>query len=298
MLRCFLVLVAFALFALSSVAFAHPGSGIVVDRHGNVYFVDTGSGVYKIDRAGKLTRLSGPAYHWMAIDVDGRLARATLPYYASQGATVTRAGSDPTLLLSSDFPLAVGPDGALYYPWVPSGDDVQILRLSPDNQTTSVKTLRATSTSTLGIRWRNGITVSADGSIYFSEDRAIQMITPKGELKTVVERLELPGCGSVAGVEAEVGPYLRGLAVDSTGAVYVAAAGCRSVLKIARDKKVTTVLQASDPWSPTGVALFGSEVYVLEYLHTPGDNRREWLPRVRKVSADGTVAILATIERR
>jgi hypothetical protein len=26
-------------------ALSHPGSGIVVDREGNIYFVDTGSGI-------------------------------------------------------------------------------------------------------------------------------------------------------------------------------------------------------------------------------------------------------------
>lgn len=292
----------FALFVLgsvftSSISLAHPGSGIVVDRSGNVYFVDTGSGVYKVDRAGTLTKLSVPAYHWMAIDLDGTLSLTRISFAGSRGTTVTRVGHNPTLLLSSDFPVAVGPDGALYYPWAPSGDHVQILRLSPDHQTT-VRTLLPTRTSNLGVRWRNGITVSSNGSIYFTEDRAIQMITPDGELKTVVDSVDPAGCGSVAGVEAEVGPYLRGLAVDSAGTIYVAAAGCRTVLKITPDKKVSTVLRASDPWSPTGVALFDTDVYVLEYLHTPGDNRREWLPRVRKVSADGTVTTLATIDRR
>jgi len=33
---------------------AHPGSGIVVDRRGEVYFIDTGAGVWKIDLQGKL----------------------------------------------------------------------------------------------------------------------------------------------------------------------------------------------------------------------------------------------------
>jgi hypothetical protein len=69
-------------------------------------------------------------------------------------------------------------------------------------------------------------------------------------------------------------------------------------LKITPDKKVTTVLRASSPWSPTGVALYGTDLYVLEYLHTAGDNRREWLPRVRRVSSDGSVTTIAAIDRR
>ena len=280
-----------------SKALAHPGSGIVVDRQGNVYFLDTGSGVWKIDPAGKLTKLSGPAYHWMAIDIDGRLANATLPYFSSGNATVTRVADNPSLILSSDFPLAVGPDGGLYYPWYQSGNDVNIFRLSPSNKTTVVKTLPTARSSGGEMRWRNGIAVSADGSIYYSEDRAIRKITSGGELISVVSNLNPPGCESVTGVETELGPYCRGLAIDSSGTVYVAATGCGAVLRITSDGKVTTVLQASSPWSPTAVALYGSDLYVLEYLHTANESRREWLPRVRKVSSDGTVTLLASINR-
>jgi sugar lactone lactonase YvrE len=99
-------------------------------------------------------------------------------------------------------------------------------------------------------------------------------------------------------VEANQGSYFRGLDVDAQGTVYVAATGCRAVLKITADKKVTTVLRTSGPWSPTGVAVFGSDLYVLEYFHTPGDNRREWLPRIRKVASDGSVVTVAAIDRR
>jgi sugar lactone lactonase YvrE len=102
----------------------------------------------------------------------------------------------------------------------------------------------------------------------------------------------------VVGVESELASYCRGLDVDTNGTVYVAAAGCRAVLKITRDGNVSTVLQASRPWSPTSVVLYGNDLFVLEYLHTAGDDRREWLPRVRKVSADGQVVMVATIDRR
>jgi hypothetical protein len=287
-----------ALLFIGTEVLAHPGSGILVDRQGNVYFIDTGSGIWKIDRAGKLTRLPGPAYHWMAIDIDGRLADITLPYFAAGDATVTRVGSNPTLLVSSDFPLAVGPDGSLYYPWVQSDNQVQIFRLSPSGSTTVFKTLPPARSESGEIRWRNGITVSTDGSVYFSEDRAIRRISPQGELTTIISNLSVPDCASVVGVEPELGPYCRGLDVDSVGTVYVAATGCRSVIKITPNKKATVVLRASSPWSPTAVAVFGSAIYVLEYIHTEGDNRRDWLPRVRKVSSDGTVVTLAVIDRR
>jgi len=277
-------------------AFAHPGSGIAVDRHGNVYFIDTGAGVWKIDRAGKLTLLGGPAYHWMAIDIDDRLAKTTLPYYASEDASIARVGSNPTILVSSDLPITVGSDGSLYYPMVQS-DQVKIFRLAPSGGTTVVKTLPSVRSKNGELRWRNGISTSADGSIYYSEDRAVRKISPKGELTTISSNLSPPGCEPAPGIESELGPYCRGLDVDSSGTVYVAAPGCRAVLKISTDLKVTTVLRAESPWSPTAVAVSGKDLYVLEYFHTANENRREWRPRVRKLSADGSVVTVATINR-
>jgi streptogramin lyase len=298
MIQTFTKLLPLVMLLAVSSALSHPGSGIVVDRHGNVYFVDTGSGVWKIDREGTLTRLRGPAYHWMAIDIDDRLAKTALPYFASQAATVTRVGTHPTLLLSSDFPLSVGPDGGLYYPWIGPEDQVQIFRLTPTDTTTVIATLPPSKSERGRVRWRNGITVSENGTIYFSEDRGIQKASPDGRLEYIVTDLDLPGCGSVASISPDLGPYLRGLEVDSSGAVYVAAAGCRAVIKVTPDKRVTTILQATSPWSPTAVAISGSDVYVLEYTHTAGDNRLEWMPRVRKISADGSVSTMATIDRR
>ena len=95
---------------------------------------------------------------------------------------------------------------------------------------------------------------------------------------------------------------LRGLAADSHGAIYVAASGCGSVLKISASGQVTTLHQLQSPWTPTAVALFGSDVYVLEYLQTAAsmepEDRRAWLPRVRKITANGKTRIIASIDRR
>src|SRR3989304_5060394 len=187
-------------FLVANEALAHPGSGIVVDRQGNVYFVDTGSGVWTIDRNGKLTRLSGPAYHWMAIDIDGRLRNVALPYFSSGDATVSRVGADPTLLLSSDFPVVVGSDGSLYYPCLSAGKQLQIFRLTPSGTTTSEKTLPA-NTESGPLRWLNGMAFGPDGSLYYTENKAIRRITTKGELTTFIDNVMLSGCDSVPEVE-------------------------------------------------------------------------------------------------
>lgn len=59
-------LVLCALFATSTSA--HPGSGIVVGKQGQIFFTDTGQGVWKIDHQGKLTYLPASLFNWMALD--------------------------------------------------------------------------------------------------------------------------------------------------------------------------------------------------------------------------------------
>ena len=79
--------------------------------------------------------------------------------------------------------------------------------------------------------------------------------------------------------------------------MYVADTGDARVLKIRPGGKVTTLLQTQSPWSPTAVAIFGSDVYVLEFLHTTRDVRRDWLPRVRKIASNGKSRIIATVDQ-
>ena len=83
-------------------------------------------------------------------------------------------------------------------------------------------------------------------------------------------------------------PDLRGLAIARDGAVYVAAAGCAAVLRVERNGRYGVVHRTSPPWSPTAVAISGNDAYVLEYLHTASDDRREWIPRVRRIAVRST----------
>jgi sugar lactone lactonase YvrE len=169
-----------------------------------------------------------------------------------------------------------------------------MMRMMPSGKSSVLANLTATAR---GLPHINGIAAGPDGSLYYTENSAIRLITAQGRVSTVATIPALAGCPSIPGIEADAHPYLRGLAVDARGVVYVAASGCGRVLKITPDGKVTTVIQILSPWSPTAVALSGSDLYVLEYLHTAVESRREWLPRVRKISADGTATIIATVER-
>jgi hypothetical protein len=266
---------------------AHPGSGIVVDRLGQVYFVDTGSGLWKIDTRGVLVKVTAPRFHWMTLDADDRFASARLP--SGSAGDITRVGSAPTLLLASDFPLAIGRDGNLYYPSRHSGGaGLDLLRAEPAGRNSIL--------ASLSLPHLNGLAAAADGSLYYTENRAIRRVNPKGEVSTVVAHVALSACARIPGNDPNA-PQLRGLAVDSGGTVFVAASGCGSVLKVTPDGRVSTVLQLDGPWSPTAVALFHGEIYVLEYLHTAVEDRLQWLPRVRRISADGKNVVIASVTR-
>ena len=276
---------------LSTSAMAHPGAGIAVDRLGQVYFLDTGSGLWKIDTQGRLTHLSRTLFHWLAIDENNRFANTQFPSGA-QG-EILRVGTSPTVLISSDYPIAVGQDGNLYYPSGATGN-VRMMRMTPSGSTTVVATLPATVRGE-PLAHILGITIGSEGSVYYTEDAAIKRITPQGRIGTAATVRALANGPSIPGAEQH--PYLRGLAVDARGVMYVADSGDARVLKITPRGQLTTLLQTESPWSPTAVAVYGSDVYVLEFLHTAGDVRRDWLPRVRKIASNGRSTIIATVDR-
>jgi len=276
---------------LSTSVTAHPGSGIAVDRLGQVYFLDTGSGLWKIDTRGKLTKLSGLKPHWLAIDANNRFANTPLPTGAL--GEISRVGDSPTLLLSTDWPIAIGQDGNLYYQSGRPGD-LRLMSMTP----AGAKSVFATFPKTVKgeqLPHISGIVAGPDGSLYYTEDSAIRRITDRGRISTMTTVGAPANPPSIPAMDQH--PYLRGLAVDAQGVIYVADTGDARVLKITPQGKVTTLLQTESPWSPTGIALFGSDVYVLEFLHTARDVRRDWLPRVRKIASDGRSVIIATVDQ-
>src|SRR5262245_4767321 len=66
----------------AAVASAHPGSGIVVNDDGEVFFTDTGQpgkffgSIWKIDRKGALSTIHDKGAHWLALDAKGSFSGA------------------------------------------------------------------------------------------------------------------------------------------------------------------------------------------------------------------------------
>jgi len=277
---------------------AHPGSGIAVDRTGQVYFIDTGDGLWKIDLQGHLVHLGGPRFHWMALDLENKFAKTTLP--SGPSGDITRVGDNPAVLVSSDFPIAIAPDGNLYYPSRGPAGQVQIVQFTPAGRQSILVTLPANGTDGKPLHYINGLTAATDGSLYFTENSAVRRITPAAQVSTVIADVHLPKCSAIPGMSASDNPFFRGLAVNTAGTVSVAASGCGAVIDVSRDGHVITRNQIEGPYSPTAVAFFGGNVYALEYLHTKEEtstSRRDWVPRVRKIAAGGTSTIIANVER-
>jgi hypothetical protein len=275
-------------------AVAHPGAGIAVGGDGRVFFVDTGGGIFSIHN-GRVTRHEGPAYHWFAFDPQGRFRQTRWP--SIPNGTIRTVGASPALILSSDFPVTIGGDGAFYYPDGTSGR-VRITRVSPSGATSVRATLPPMQSGGRAAAWVNGLAAGPGGSLYYTEDSAVRRVDAQGRVTTIATGVTVPKCTPIPGIGPEAGPYLRGLAVAPDGTIYTAASGCGALLRIDTRGRVQTVLRTSAPWSPTDVTIANGEVYVLEYSHTVGDDRRQWFPRVRRISRTGVVTTLGGSNRR
>jgi len=273
--------------------FAHPGSGIVIDKYGQIYFTDTGKGVWKIDIRGNLTYIPASRFHWMTIDPVGYFAEAP-KNFGQYFERVTAQNSTPSLIMCSDFPLVINKDGNIYYADT-RPHSAKIIRRTPDGKESVLASDKI-------FEFTNGIAVGQDSSIYITEASnpnasTIRKITLSGVMSTIATFVGKKGSDSPLDTTPS---YCRGLFVDSMGITYVAATGSRSVLKITAQGKIETILQEQSPWTPTGVAVFKGEVYVLEWHDVAAsllEERTAWIPRVRKIGLDGKITTLATVSR-
>lgn len=280
-------------------ACAHPGAGIEVDEEGQVYFQDSlARTIWKIDTQGKLTEFHlGIGGHWMCLDADGSFSRTQPKFYFGR---ITPSGAKPALIVADGgAPIAVCKDGNLYYGSGINGRET----MAPGGLTVTrmsrggVRTNFSPQLQQFFEQRKDGVTGLApgpDGSLYVACDKGVLKVAMDGAVSVVAHPLIVSEC-DVDGDGASGNPRLRGLAVDSDGTVYVAASGCRCIMRIMPADEATTLLKAQQPWSPTGVAVHDHEIYVLEYTYANGGPGDGWTPRVRKMTRDGRVTTLATL---
>jgi len=255
----------------------------------------------RIDPSGKLTNIhEDKGGHWLALDAGGSFSQVR----PKQFERITPDGATPGLVFASGgAPLVVGSDGNLYYGSNGSPEEsfppgaLTVVRLSPDGRLD----LFAPSLKNKLAELKDGITGLASGpggAIYVATWNGIVVLKRNGAIAKIVHPVAVPDCDTDPADHNPANassPFLRGLGIDSHGNAYVAATSCHRVLKITPDGQVTSILQSERPWSPTGVAVRGEDIYVLEYTNANGPATEGWHPRVRKLARDNTATTLVAI---
>ena len=253
---------------------AHVGTGIDLDREGRIFFTDTlHNRIWRLDPDGKLTSLAQNMHLDFLI-----------------------VGDDGNLYLINDRSWKLTPEGQL----------TEILRSSEIPKTIAWAFAIDSQGRLKGPRTRfgkaNAATMGQDGSVYaLDQEQNLRKVSPDGTDLILPHSEE--ACSAEGGEEKRM--RTMGLAVDAANNVYVANYWKRAVFKLSPDGIVTAVVSSRWPWVPTGVAVRGSDVYVLERIGNPYAASsiievstladRLGSPRVRKITRDGTVTTLAVV---
>jgi hypothetical protein len=278
--RIITIAVTLAIVLLPSPASAHPGSGIVVDRHGNVYFIRYGLNVImKVTREGTASVLVGDGAlrlpHHLVLGKDGAL------YVASDfDGIVWRVGDDgkitehfnsnrlrgvgrvysPFLVGFGGDPFTVDSAGNVYA----MGRDLAwgIVRITPAAAVTPIA-----ANTKFGDLHFSTMTWGPGAALYVSDRDRVWRI--RNDSATAI----VPGTELVRAT---------GIAVDSAANVYVVDYDRRRVIRLAPDGSVNTppALGRLRLRGPTGVTVAGGEVYVLD----PTGDTKVW--RIRGDAAD------------
>ena len=293
------ILSVLAQLGLASLSVAHPGSGIVVDAQENVFVADINRGLLKFSPDGKVTVVLKEAGHWMTLDVDKKFAGMDFQksdHWPRWFKHRDVPGSELALISDGGSPLVVHRDGNLYYVcgderMIPAG--LQIGRLSPDGKLKLVAPgLKARADELGGIK---GLASGPDDSLYAITPGAVLKVKLDGTFTTVKERIVAPDCDRYLPPNTPTAhePFLCGITMGPRGEIYLAATGCRCVLKLDADGRVSAVLKAEAPWSPTGLTFHREDLYVAEWTNAHSE-QHDFRPRVRKVSRDGKVTVVGT----
>jgi len=287
-------------FLQAGIVFSHPGSGILVDKKGNIYFTYTGVGVGRISNDGALTYIyKSVEGHWLCLDAEGIFSQLQPKYFKR----ITEDGVKPALIFAGGgSPVTMGNDGNFYYCGSGNADfnpgAMTIIRETQQHNLTVLSPQLEDVLKNL----HDGITgLAADASgLYVACWNSLLRVNMKGDVKVLVHPVNVPGCDEDPADHKEDNrgiPLLRGIATDRGGNVYVAATSCHCLIMVTPDGKVKTVLTSDRPWSPTGVTVDSDDIYVLEYTNANGPKTEGWKPRIRKIDKDGNITVVLDLSK-
>ena len=305
-LRILLLLIVAASVLPTSRAEAHEGWGIVVDATGRVYFADIPANIIgRISKEGKLERVAlGKHSHALVLDSAGNVygtnPHLTLPIRSVW--RLTPHGHLTDLVAPTEgLPLGLQSfimDGASSMYSVNARNaqtpDLLLLKRSHDGEITTLAGSSVGYADGTGAQAKfmgiDGMAWGPDGALYLADGPYVRRVALDGTVTTL-------GAGPLT--ERQWDEDLLGIAVNPSGEVYAADHANRRILKISPAGPVDIVLRTGPLWTPTGIVVAGDGLYVLEHLRMPlailGDLAVGPYIRVRKVSGDGGVTVLARI---
>jgi sugar lactone lactonase YvrE len=294
---------------------AHIGAGIVVDRAGRVYFLDTLRGrVWMVDAAGRVKSLAEHKHgDVLVIGQDGAVycedvvSGGVWKITSDGAATEVVTKATRSAMVGWTYFLTVGADGSLYFV---SGypDQVRLFKMNPTGDGVIIAgSTRGTADGPAREAQFREVRAAAwgqEGALFLIDGDSIRKLSAEGRVTTVAGSA-VGGFADGAGTLARF-QHPTGLALDTRGNIYVADYGNRRVRKITRSGEVSTVTNVGETWTPigiAGVATADGDLYVLERfgLYNSPSSLFTWFgdiagnPRVRKISAEGTVVTVASI---
>jgi len=241
---------------------AHPGTGIVCDRTGNIFYTDL-KNVYKIAPNGEKTiALAHVHTHELALDsadnlygehlwytgeADNRWRRYVWRLSPSPAEPNGKEGDGSLTRILGEHEAFKGDfgfvrDGAFNeYSVRAEGDEFIFEKKSPDGKKMLVGKRQLKDVQWLKADW--------DGTLYFSEHADLWQLSPDDDFKRLAQNLAEPT--PPFDVFGE-GHSIFGIWLDSLKNVYVAVHTGGSVKKITPAGGVSTVVKSPFGWSPVG----------------------------------------------
>lgn len=288
---------------------AHPAWGIAVGRNNQIYFSDLET-VWQIDARGKLAvfraGVSGRHTHDINSDENGNLYGVDNSY---EPATQRWIAALWKITPSGEFSYVLAPTydppkamsnwkdraGNSYYvgQGENAGREIFVLKRTPDGKVMTLAGDRKAGDvhRQVVLYSVGGMAFGTDDALYFTDNSNVRKVTADGRMTTLARNLALENPAGSPMPESRV-TRLFGIAVDARGDAFVADYGNRRVLKVTPGGAVSAVARAEPPWSPTGLALKDGNLYILEFGFTPPST---YTPRVRRLSPDGRITVLATV---